>query len=162
MGISSRNPGLYIGFPSSYISEYFTSTKFKFFLGSVYYHIRAVYETCFRDMGIDWLCLKHVSEIGVLLELRLLYPLCSSPFFSDEVWIFLYKAFLTRVSFPIPHSLLSPLITLQYNVFSYLFLCPSWSGQFGASFESFSQSSCSGKGFDWSLICRQLIWTLLD
>ena len=36
--------------------------------GSVYNYIRAVYETCFRDRGIDRLCVKCVSEIGALIE----------------------------------------------------------------------------------------------
>ena len=29
--------------------------------------LSAVYETCFRDRSIDQLCMKHVSEIGVLI-----------------------------------------------------------------------------------------------
>ena len=53
MGISSRNPDLYIGFPSSYISRYFTSTKFEFSLVA--------------SIIVFWLCMKHVSEIGVLI-----------------------------------------------------------------------------------------------
>ena len=53
MGIPSRNPGLYIGFPSFYISKYFTSVKFDF-------PLVASIITC-------WLCMKHVSEIGVLI-----------------------------------------------------------------------------------------------
>ena len=53
IGISSRNPDLYIGFPSSYISRYFTSAEFEFSLvaSTVLYR----------------LCMKHVSEIGVLV-----------------------------------------------------------------------------------------------
>ena len=67
MGILSRNPGLYIGFPSSYISRYFTSVKFEFPLVASYYYMLAVYEMCFRERGIDRLCLKRVSGIGVLI-----------------------------------------------------------------------------------------------
>ena len=67
MGIPSRNPVLYIGFSSSYISRYSTGAKFEFLLGSVYLLYSGGVETCFRDRGFDWLCLKHVSEIGVLI-----------------------------------------------------------------------------------------------
>ena len=66
MGILCRDPDLYIGFPSSYISRYFTSAKFVFPLVAPIITCLAVYETCFRDRGIDWLCLKRVSRIGVL------------------------------------------------------------------------------------------------
>ena len=65
MGISFRNPTLYIGFPSVYISSYSTYAKLEFSFGCVYFCILAVHEMCFRDRGIDWLCMKHVSEIGV-------------------------------------------------------------------------------------------------
>ena len=64
MGISSRNPGLYIGFPSSYISRYFTSVKFKFLLVASI----IICWLCMKRVGIfDQLCVKCVSEIGVLI-----------------------------------------------------------------------------------------------
>ena len=53
MGILSRSPIPYIGFPSSYISGYFTSAKFEFPLIASIIIFLAVYETCFRDRGID-------------------------------------------------------------------------------------------------------------
>ena len=67
MGILCRNPVLYIGFPSSYISRYFTSVKFVFSLVASIITYLAMYEVCFRDRGIDWLCLKCVSGIGELI-----------------------------------------------------------------------------------------------
>ena len=53
MGILFRNQVPFIGFPSSYISEYFTSVKFEYFLVASIIVVIAV--------------LKHVSEIGVLI-----------------------------------------------------------------------------------------------
>ena len=53
MGISFRNPDLYIGFPSSYISRYFTDVKFEFPLVA--------------SIIVCRLCVKYVSEIGVLI-----------------------------------------------------------------------------------------------
>ena len=53
MGISSRIPDLYIGFPSSYISKYITKVKFEFPLVA--------------SIVIRGLCMKRVSEIGVLI-----------------------------------------------------------------------------------------------
>ena len=53
MGILSRNPDLYIGFPSSYISKYSTSAKFEFSL--------------IASIITFGLCSKRVSEIGVLI-----------------------------------------------------------------------------------------------
>ena len=47
-----------------------------------------MYETCFGDRGIDWLCMKRVSEIGVLIEvfivLFFLVPLLSLLFFRRD------------------------------------------------------------------------------
>ena len=67
MGISSRNPSLYIGLPSSYISVYLLGFKFVFPLVASIFYMWAVYRTCFRDRSIDRLCMKRVSEIGVLI-----------------------------------------------------------------------------------------------
>ena len=47
MGIVFRNPVPFIGFPSSYISEYFTGAKFKYSL--------------VVSIIVLWLCLKRVS-----------------------------------------------------------------------------------------------------
>ena len=33
-----------------------------------------MYETCFKDRGIDRLCVKHVSRIGVLIEVPFVIP----------------------------------------------------------------------------------------
>ena len=76
MGISSRNPGLYIGFPSSYISRYFTSVKFKFpLVASIFTSwlcMKCVSEIgvliTFQRWDVDWLCMKRVSGIGVLIS----------------------------------------------------------------------------------------------
>ena len=54
MGISFRNPDLYIGFPSSYISKYSTSAKFEFSL--------------IVSIITFGLCSKCISEIGVLIS----------------------------------------------------------------------------------------------
>ena len=67
MGISSRNQVPFIGFPSSYISEYFTNTEFEYPLVVSIIILGLCYETCFRNRGIDWLCMKRVSGIGVLI-----------------------------------------------------------------------------------------------
>ena len=53
MGISFRNPLPFIGFPSSYISEYFTGAKFEYPLVA--------------SIFVLWLCMKRVSGIGVLI-----------------------------------------------------------------------------------------------
>ena len=53
MGISFRDPGPFIVFPSSYISRYFTRVKFEF-------PLVASIITC-------WLYMKRVSEIGALI-----------------------------------------------------------------------------------------------
>ena len=47
MGDSFRNPVLYIGFPSSYISGYFTNAKFEFPLVA--------------SIITFWLCMERVS-----------------------------------------------------------------------------------------------------
>ena len=67
MGISFRNPVPFIGFPSSYISEYFTGAKFEYSLVASIIVLRLFLETRFMNRGIDWLCMKRVSEIGVLI-----------------------------------------------------------------------------------------------
>ena len=53
MGILLEIQVLYIGFPSVYISRYFTGAKFESPSGSVYYYTMAV--------------MKQVSEIGALI-----------------------------------------------------------------------------------------------
>ena len=53
MGILFRTPILFIGFPSSYISEYFTCAKFEYSLVA--------------SIIVLGLCLKHVTWIGVLI-----------------------------------------------------------------------------------------------
>ena len=67
MGISFGNSALYIAFPSSYIIGYFTGAKFEFSLVASIIVLFGSVETCFEDRGIDWLCVKHVSGIGVLI-----------------------------------------------------------------------------------------------
>ena len=53
MGIPSRIPVPFIGFPSSYISKYFTCAKFEYSLVA--------------SIIVLGLCLKRVSWIGVLI-----------------------------------------------------------------------------------------------
>ena len=67
MGISSRNLGLYIGFPSPYISEYFTSAKFKFSLIVSIYYTSAMLKRV-SGIGVLISCVEHVSGIGVLIS----------------------------------------------------------------------------------------------
>ena len=67
MEIPSRKAGLYIGFPSSYISRYFTSVKFEFPLIASIIKYWLCIKTCFRDRGIVQVCMEHISEIGVLI-----------------------------------------------------------------------------------------------
>ena len=90
MGISSRNPDLYIGFSSSYINGFFTSSKFEFSLVAsiivLWLCLKRVLETgvligcvemSLRDRGIDRLCMRCISEIGVLICVRATPPLRS-------------------------------------------------------------------------------------
>ena len=67
MGVSLETQVPYIGFPSLLHNQVFYWYLSSFSLGSIYFYIRAVCETCLRDRGIDWLCMKHISEIGVLI-----------------------------------------------------------------------------------------------
>ena len=67
MGILSRDPGLYIGFPSSYISRYFTSVKFEFPLVASIFTFW-LYMKHVSAIGVfDRQCMIHVSAIGVLI-----------------------------------------------------------------------------------------------
>ena len=103
-------------------------------------------ETCFRDRSIDWQCLKHVSEIGVLIEVPfvvLSFVPLLSLLFLDGMVDFRYKWDFQRC-FLHPH--LSSFLTCQHNVFSLFLLRSSWFGQFQTSLESFPQPSHSGKG----------------
>ena len=67
MRIAFRGPIPFIGFSSPYISEYFTGAKFEYSLVASIYCTMAVSEMRFGDRGIVWLCMRRVSEIGVLI-----------------------------------------------------------------------------------------------
>ena len=53
MGILLEIQVLYIGFPSVYISRYFTGAKFELSLVA--------------SIIVYWLCMKCISELGVLI-----------------------------------------------------------------------------------------------
>ena len=105
-----------------------------------------MYETCFRDRGIDQLCVKHVSGIGVVI--LGLFPLL---FFVPL--LFLFISLLDCGSFPYPHLFISPLLYYLYTMSS-----PASSYiQVGLDnlehpLNRFLSPHAQIRGFDWSLI----------
>ena len=85
--------------------------------GSVYDYMMAVCETCFRDRGIDWLCMKYVSGIGVLIEVC---PFCF-PFLPSASnllsWFLLISPFDCGL-FLYPQLFTLPLISYLYTMSS--------------------------------------------
>ena len=67
-----------------------------------------MYETCFKDRGIDWLCMKRVSEIGVLI--RIVFFSCFlHALLSVAPFLFLLISRCTCLSFCYPLPLILPL-----------------------------------------------------
>ena len=85
-----------------------------------------VCEMCFRDRSIGQLCMKHVSEIGVLIQG---YSFVPSPLVDSIVPFLLIRWMGLCPSFPYPSisSLLLPPTILQH-VFPLLILRSGWLG----------------------------------
>ena len=64
MGILLQSRSPFIGFPSSLHKQCLSVSKFIFPLVVSIIMYFAVYETCYRNRGIDWMFMKRISEIG--------------------------------------------------------------------------------------------------
>ena len=69
-----------------------------------------MHETCFRDRGIDWLCMKCVSEIGVLIW----DPLFVGSLFSPVIPLSSWYDLVSFINPPILGWFLHPHLFLFY------------------------------------------------
>ena len=134
----------------------------RFILGGVYYDMMAVYETRFRDRGIDWLCMKRVSEIGVLIASgSFVLPLL--PFVSMLEVAFVIKSVVWG-DYRYPHSPSSSSIIPCCIIMS----SPSSSYvQVGLDnlerpLNRSPSPHAQVRGFDWSSVFSGLIYLPLD
>ena len=109
---------------------------------------------CFRDRGIDRLCMKHVSLIGVMMQ-RVIFCFPPSSLSDPSSESFLLISSGDCGSFPYPQPLvlllIYPLLTMSSPSSSYV--------QIGLD-NLEHPLNCSPspraqvRGFDWSLVCR--------